>query len=331
MAVGERSSFRLVAVGLFALALLAGSVPTVAGPRVQAQPAQACDDPTNSMTLYAGPIGKKRIGYGLSPKTLQIPGPTIEMTEGECRQITLVNDAKQALSMHAHGVAYSVASDGTPLNKSCVQPGRSRTYVFSAPGPTTRADGSLDPGSAGYWHYHDHCLGSPHGTGGVNAGLFGAFIVRRQGDPVPDRPPFVIVFKGRTINLKKSPKTPVFQANEGERVEFVVIGHGELFHTFHLHAHRWADNRTGIPSGVGNERIIDNRTLGPADSFGFQVIAGEHVGPGAWMYHCHVQGHSDSGMSGIFMVKTPGGAITREARQTMQAWKKMHVNHHHHH
>lgn len=327
--MGERSSFRLVAVGLFALALLAGSVPTVAGPRVLAQPFQSCDDPTSSTSLYAEPMGKNRIGYGLTPKSASIPGPTIVMTEGDCKQITLVNDSKQSLSMHAHGVAYSVASDGTRLNKSCVKPGRSRTYVFSAPGPATRADGTLDPGTAGYWHYHDHCLGTPHGTGGINKGLFGALIVRRTGDPVPDKPPFVIVFKGTTINMQKAPKTPVFEANEGERVEFVVIGHGNLFHTFHLHGHRWVDNRTGLPTGAENDRIIDNKTLGPADSFGFQVIAGEHVGPGAWMYHCHVQGHSDAGMSGIFMVKTPGGQMTQAARETMRTWKQTHAHHHH--
>jgi FtsP/CotA-like multicopper oxidase with cupredoxin domain len=322
----------MVAVGLFALALLAGSVPTVAGPRVLAQPFQACDDPTSSMSLYAENIGKNRIGYGLTPKTASIPGPTIVMTEGDCKHVTLVNDTKARLSMHAHGVAYSVASDGTRLNKGCVAPGRSRTYVFSAPGPTTRTDGTLDPGTAGYWHYHDHCLGTPHGTGGINKGLFGALIVRRAGDPVPDKPPFVVVFKGTTINLKKAPHTPVFQANEGERVEFVVIGHGELFHTFHLHGHRWVDNRTGLPTGAENDRIIDNKTLGPADSFGFQVIAGEHVGPGAWMYHCHVQGHSDAGMSGIFMVKTPGGQVTEAARATMREWRRSHahMDHHHH-
>ncbi|MPZ92575.1 MAG: multicopper oxidase domain-containing protein [Actinobacteria bacterium] len=34
---------------------------------------------------------------------------------------------------------------------------------------------------------------------------------------------------------------------------------------------------------------------------GEQIVAGERVGPGPWMYHCHVQGHSDLGMSGIFL------------------------------
>ena len=305
------------------VALLAGSVPTVAS----VQPAQACDDPTRSLNLFAKPIGKNRFGYGLTPKEVSIPGPTIEMTEGECIQITLVNDTKRKLGLHAHGVAYTTASDGTPLNKSCVEPGRSRTYVFLAPRPGLQMNGTFDPGSAGYWHYHDHCMGSPHGTRGINGGLFGALIVRRADDPRPDKPPFVVVFKGRMINLKKAPRTPVFSANEGQRVEFVVITHGELFHTFHLHGHRWVDNRTGTTSGPTTDAVIDNRSVGPADSFGFQVIAGQHVGPGAWMYHCHVQGHSDAGMSGIFMVKTPGGQAVAPALDALKTWRQTHAHH----
>ena len=309
------------------LAAIVSSVPTVARTVAMQPPPQACDDPTDSISLFAERVGKRRIGYGLSPGEATIPGPTIEMTEGDCLQVTLVNDSPRKLSMHAHGVHYTVRSDGTPLNKSCVAPGRSRTYVFEAPPPTTRTDGTLDPGTAGYWHYHDHCVGTDHGTGGVRKGLFGALIVRRAGDPVPDRPPFVVVFRDITINGRKAPNTPTFEANEGERVEFVVIGHGNFMHTFHLHAHRWVDNRTGLPtSATDATQIIDNKTLGPADSFGFQVIAGEGVGPGAWMYHCHVQDHSDAGMSGIFLVRTPGGAVTQDAQEALQSWKRGHVH-----
>jgi FtsP/CotA-like multicopper oxidase with cupredoxin domain len=204
-----------------------------------------------------------------------------------------------------------------------VKPRRARTFVFEAHPPAARPDGSLEAGSAGYWHYHDHCMGGDHGTEGIRKGLFGAFIVRRQGDPEPDLPPFVVVMgPGMTIGLLKAPDTPVFEAVEGQRVEFVAIAHGDLFHTFHLHGHRWVDNRTGIPGGPDDpSQLIDNRTIGPADSFGFQVIAGEGVGPGAWMYHCHVQGHSDAGMTGLFVVTRPDGSLTQAAREALHRWR----------
>ncbi|HWC14025.1 MAG TPA: multicopper oxidase domain-containing protein [Actinomycetota bacterium] len=322
---------KLTIVAAACTALVAGSVPTSAqNIALEARRPQVCEDPTDSLTLFAKKIGKRRIGYGLTPKSASIPGPTIEMVEGECLQVTLVNDTNKRLSTHYHGVSYTVASDGTPLNRGCVAPGRTRSYVIQATRPGTRADGSVDPGSAGYWHYHDHCHGSAHGTAGISKGLFGALIVRRAGDPVPDRKPYVVVMSQTHINLKKAPWTPTFRANLGERVEFVVIGHGELMHTFHLHGHRWVDNRTGFTSTVGDPtRIIDNRTVGPADSFGFQVIAGEHVGPGAWMYHCHVQSHSDAGMAGLFMVRTPEGQSTRAGTEALQEFRSSQTGGHH--
>jgi FtsP/CotA-like multicopper oxidase with cupredoxin domain len=308
---------------LAATALVAGvigSVPAIV--TAQSSPDQACTDPDEAFDLFAERLGKNRIGYGLTPNVATIPGPTIEMTEGECIAVTLVNDTDVRVSMHAHGVKYTPASDGTVHNRSCVAPGRSRTYLFSASGPH---DGV--PGTAGYWHYHDHCMKGAHGTAGIQAGLFGAFIIRKPEDPLPDRGPFVLTMgPGRTINKLKAPHTPLIEANQGERVEFVIIGEGELMHTFHLHAHRWSDNRTGLFSS-DVEQVIDNKTVGPADSFGFQVIAGDGVGPGAWMYHCHVQSHSDAGMSGLFLVRTPDGQVTPEAQAALERWRDIEGGH----
>jgi FtsP/CotA-like multicopper oxidase with cupredoxin domain len=315
---------RIVLASATALTALLGSIPTSAevGDPGTDRP-QACAA-TKSITLYAVQRRNGKVAYGRTPKRAKIPGPTLKMVEGECLAVKLINHSDRRVSMHAHGVDYTVASDGTPMNKGCVRPNRSRTYVFGAHAPSQEPGGRVTPGSAGYWHYHDHCMGGQHGTDGIDAGLFGALIVRREGDPVPDRKPFVVVMKGFSINLKYAPNTPVFKANQGELVEFVVIGHGDLFHTFHLHGHRWADTRTGtLESLQDSSRVVDNETVGPADSFGFQVVAGEHVGPGAWMYHCHVQNHADLGMSGIFLVRTPDGQVTAEADQTLRAWRQM--------
>jgi FtsP/CotA-like multicopper oxidase with cupredoxin domain len=319
-----------VAFGALALAFV-WNLPSNAQYPAAAPPSQACDDPTDSTTLFAEKLPHGRIGYGLTPGSASVPGPTLTMMEGECLSVTLVNDADERVGMHAHGVEYTPLSDGTPLNASCVAPGRSRTYVFKASAPTTRTDGTIDPGTAGYWHYHDHCMGTTHGTLGLRKGLYGALIVRRPGDLVPDRPPYVVVMNNISINNRVAPRTPVFKANQGERVEFVVITHGDLFHTFHLHGHRWVDNRTGYTSNIADtERLVDVRTVGPADSFGFQVIAGEGVGPGAWMYHCHVQGHSDEGMSGIFYVRRADGTTTRQQRDALARWRNEHQDGHHH-
>jgi FtsP/CotA-like multicopper oxidase with cupredoxin domain len=249
------------------------------------------------------------MGYGLRPGEATIPGPLIELTEGDTMNIEVVNNLDVAASLHVHGLDYDVASDGTKMNDSVVQPGERRTYVWRTHAPGRRHDGTWEAGSAGYWHYHDHNVGTEHGTGGIKKGLYGPVVVRRKGDVLPDKT-FTVVFNDMTINNRTAPNTPTFKAVRGERVEFVVITHGDFFHTFHVHGHRWVDNRTGILDGPQDvSRVIDTKTTGPADSFGFQVIAGERVGAGHWMYHCHVQSHSDMGMSGVFMVSEADGSV----------------------
>ncbi|WP_418606454.1 multicopper oxidase domain-containing protein [Georgenia sp. SUBG003] len=66
--------------------------------------------------------------------------------------------------------------------------------------------------------------------------------------------------------------------------------------------------------------MID-RDLNPGDSFGFQVLAGDSVGAGAWMYHCHVQFHSDGGMAGIFLVRNADGSMPDGAQEAIDRFQ----------
>jgi FtsP/CotA-like multicopper oxidase with cupredoxin domain len=269
------------------------------------------------ITIYAEQMpGSNLIGYGLEPGKPTIPGPLLEVYEGDTLEIELVNTTAQRLSIHPHGVNYDTASDGAPFNNSFNNPGETRVYTWRTRTQYER-DGFYMPGSAGYWHYHDHALGGDHGTGGLLRGLYGGLIVRKRGDLLPDRQ-YVVVFNEQSINNLVAPDTPMFEANQGERVEWICVGHGNLLHTFHLHAHRWADTRTGMLTGANDHsQILDNKNLDPGSSFGFQVLAGEGVGPGAWMYHCHVQGHSDAGMAGIFLVRNPDGSMPPGAQEAI--------------
>jgi manganese oxidase len=274
---------------------------------------------TKKVTIYAEALPGNQFGYGLASGQATIPGPLLEMYEGDTLEVTLVNNTTQRLSIHPHGVDYSTDSDGSPLNNSFNNPGETRTYVWRSREMFAASGRRWMPGSAGYWHYHDHALGNDHGTGGLIRGLYGGLIVRRRGDILPDPgKQFTVVFNDMTINNKIAPNTPMFEANLGQRVEWLAIGHGAFFHTFHLHAHRWVDNRTGmLESPSDPSQVIDNKDLNPGSSFGFQVIAGEGVGPGAWMYHCHVQNHSDTGMSGIFLVRNADGSMPPGAQEAI--------------
>jgi FtsP/CotA-like multicopper oxidase with cupredoxin domain len=294
------------ATGVTSLSLASASSATSAEPPPRTAPAGG---QVRHISLYAETLADGQLGYGFEKGKASIPGPLIELIEGDTLHIEFENTTDVAASLHAHGVDYDVASDGTRLNKSQVEPGGTRTYTWRTHVPGKRKDGTWQPGSAGYWHYHDHVVGTDHGTGGIRKGLYGPVVVRRKGDILPDKQ-FTIVFNDMTINNKTGADVPNFEATVGDRVEVVMITHGEFYHTFHIHGHRWADNRTGLLTGPDDpSRVIDTKITGPADSFGFQVLAGEHVGAGAWMYHCHVQSHSDMGMAGLLLVAKPDGTI----------------------
>ncbi|MEV7203157.1 multicopper oxidase domain-containing protein [Streptomyces griseoluteus] len=308
----DRRTFgrRLLAGGVVAATgtatLSVASAPSAAEPSPPTAPAGG---QVRHLRLYAEKLPGGQLGYGLEKGKATVPGPLIELVEGDTLHIEFENLTDADASLHVHGVDYDIANDGTRMTGSHVEPGGTRTYTWRTHAPGRRKDGTWQAGSAGYWHYHDHVVGTDHGTGGIRKGLYGPVVVRRKGDLLPDKQ-FTIVFNDMTINNRTAGETPDFEATVGDRVEIIMITHGEYYHTFHLHGHRWADNRTGLLAGPDDpSRIVDNKITGPADSFGFQVVAGEHAGAGAWMYHCHVQSHSDMGMAGLLLVAKPDGTV----------------------
>ncbi|MFB4193825.1 multicopper oxidase domain-containing protein [Streptomyces carpaticus] len=305
---GRRSLFWGAAAlaGAASLTAATTSAGSAATGSVTARTAQAAKQVRN-LKLYMERLPDGRMGYGTAPGKATVPGPLIEMVEGDTLHIEVENLMDVDASLHVHGVDYEISSDGTRMTRSHVPPGGKRTYTWRSHAPGRRADGTWRSGSAGYWQYHDHAVGTDHGTAGVRNGLYGALVVRRAGDVLPDRT-ITIVFNDMLTNNQRN--GPDFEVTMGDRVEIISITHGELYHTFHIHGHRWAENRTGLLEGPDDtSRIVDNKITGPGDSFGFQIIAGEGVGPGAWMYHCHVQSHSDMGMAGLLLVKRPDGTI----------------------
>jgi FtsP/CotA-like multicopper oxidase with cupredoxin domain len=104
-----------------------------------------------------------------------VPGPTIELREGDTVTIHFHNKLAQTTTVHWHGLHIPAGSDGSPLNP--VKPGASADYVFKVP-----------VGTAGTYWYHPHPDMTT--TEQVARGLFGALIVRPANDPlagIPDR------------------------------------------------------------------------------------------------------------------------------------------------
>ena len=100
----------------------------------------------------------------------KLPGPTLEVREGDRVIVHFTNDLPVETTVHWHGMHLPYESDGSPFHP--IPPGGKRVYTFT-----------LRPGSAGTYWYHPH---PDHKTGyQIAKGLYGAIIVRAPDDPLP--------------------------------------------------------------------------------------------------------------------------------------------------
>ena len=100
-----------------------------------------------------------------------VPGPLIDVFEGDAVRIRLENQLSQETTVHWHGLPVPPDS-GWQTRWNQITPGASRTYEFTLP-----------VGSAGTYWYHPH----PHEFTAeqVFRGMAGLLIVRSRTDPVP--------------------------------------------------------------------------------------------------------------------------------------------------
>jgi FtsP/CotA-like multicopper oxidase with cupredoxin domain len=136
-------------------------------------PDQSSEPGTVEVTLTAEPSR-----YTLLPGRVNnlytyngsIPGPTLELREGDRVIVHFQNKLPEPTTVHWHGLHVPVEADGNPMDP--VAPGASYTYEFTVP-----------PGTAGTYWYHPHA----HGKAGqqVARGLYGAILVRPREEPLP--------------------------------------------------------------------------------------------------------------------------------------------------
>jgi plastocyanin len=120
--------------------------------------------------------------------------------------------------------------------------------------------------------------------------------------------------------------TPTILAGRDTRMRFGVVGMGSMFHTFHIHGHRWIipgpDGNTpaqiqGSPQTKAVSQFEDTRIFGPANSFAFTIqgqsgsfMRAGGPGPddalGEWHMHCHVLNHMMTGMMGSLLIVKGG-------------------------
>jgi FtsP/CotA-like multicopper oxidase with cupredoxin domain len=242
-----------------------------------------------------------------------IPGPTLIMTEGDKARLTLVNEiGRGSVSLHTHGVHYTITSDGSLKMSNRVSdqgatPNDSYTYVWTAA-----------EGTRGSWPWHDHTFGK--GSSGMNMngvetnGLFSTVIVNPAngkvdalvngipkevdvGDIKKDFILFVTddAFWGVEIdnnnNNKHTPLwvNPTLVASKNDLVRFHIQSVGTDFHHFVIDGYEW------LKPGTRETTILEN--IGPLENHVFTISANNSTS-----YYDKMPIHLLSGMKGKFQV-----------------------------
>jgi manganese oxidase len=220
-----------------------------------------------------------------------VPGPTIQVNEGDRVRLNVHNRLPEPFSMHWHGLEIPNDMDGMPGISQDVIPSEGRfTYEF-----TLKQNGTF--------FYHSHMPMQEM------MGLIGLFIIhpRTPHQPHVDRDFGLVLqewailpnntipnslameFNWLTINGKSGPATTPMLCKLGERVRLRIVNLGMDHHPMHIHGHQFYV--TGTEGGrISNTAVIPENTVlvGVAQARDVEFVADN---PGDWHFHCHLPHH----------------------------------------
>jgi len=220
-----------------------------------------------------------------------VPGPTIEVNEGDRVRILFQNNLPEASTVHWHGLEVPLKMDGVPfISQPLVEPGGTFTYEF-----TLYQNGTFFyhshmamqemMGMIGFFiihpkeHYAPHCH--------KDFGLILQEWALLPNNPVPNS--LAMEFNWLTLNGKAGPATTPLIVKQGERVRIRFVNLGMDHHPMHLHGNQFYV--TGTEGGrIPESRWFRENTVlvGVAQARNIEFDA---VYPGEWMLHCHLPHH----------------------------------------
>jgi uncharacterized cupredoxin-like copper-binding protein len=265
-------------------------------------------------------------------------GPIIRAEVGDTIVIHFKNETQFNLSLHAHGVFYDKANEGTPYADGtsatdkaddALSPGTSYTYTWQV--PERSGPGPSDPDSI-IWPYHSHT----DEVQDTNAGLVGAIIIHKRGtlNQRTDLPKgidrefvnlFAVTDENSSLYLESNIEqftTAVIDLEDEDFIESnlmhgingflyadlpgLTMKQGEKVRWYMLAMGTEVDIHTPHWHGVDlleNGRRVDITEIFPASAKTLDMVADD---PGVWMYHCHVNDHLDAGMQALFTIAPNG-------------------------
>jgi len=240
--------------------------------------------------------GRAMDGWGFNGS---IPGPTIQVTEGDRVRLNVENHLPEPFSMHWHGLEIPNEMDGMPgISQEAIRPGGRFVYEF-----TLKQNGTF--------FYHSHMAMQEM------MGLIGLFIIhpRRAHTPRVDRDFGIILqewallpnntipnslameFNWLTMNGKAGPATTPLIVKLGERVRIRLVNLGMDHHPMHLHGHQFYV--TGTEGGrIRTTAVMPENTVlvGVAQARDIEFVANN---PGDWHFHCHLPHHMMNQMASM--------------------------------
>jgi FtsP/CotA-like multicopper oxidase with cupredoxin domain len=249
-----------------------------------------------------------------------VPGPTIQVNEGDRVRLVVENRLPEFFSMHWHGLEIPVSMDGMPgISQDPIKPGEKFAYEF-----TLKQNGTF--------FYHSHMAMQEM------MGMIGLFIIhpRRAHTPQVDRDFGIVLqewailpnntipnslameFNWLTMNGRAGPATTPLLCKVGERVRIRLVNLGMDHHPIHLHGHQF--HVTGTEGGrIRTTAVIPENTVlvGVAQARDIEFVADN---PGDWHFHCHLPHHMMNQMAsmvGPMMMSHGGGMRTGDMEPGM--------------
>ena len=236
---------------------------------------------------HMGPA-RKMWGWGYNGS---VPGPMIEVVEGDRVRVIFENKLPEPSTVHWHGLEIPIEMDGTPyISQPMVEPGGMFIYEF-----TVHQNGTF--------FYHSH------GAMQEMIGMIGMFVIHPKtphtsrcdkdyafvlqewallpNNDVPNT--LSMEFNWLTLNGKAAPATTPLLVKKGERVRLRMVNMGMDHHPIHLHGHQFYVTGTEggrVPESAwfpGNTIIV-----GVAQARDVEFVAQYE---GDWMLHCHMPHH----------------------------------------
>jgi FtsP/CotA-like multicopper oxidase with cupredoxin domain len=254
-----------------------------------------------------------------------VPGPTIEITEGDRVRIIVENRLPEVFAPHWHGLEVPIEMDGMPgISQKPIPPGGSHTYEFTL-------------NQNGTFFYHSHMAMQEM------MGMIGLFIIHPKvaHEPRVDRDFAFILqewwinpnntipntlameFNWLTMNGKAAPATTPIVVKRGERVRMRMVNMGMDHHPMHLHGMQFVVTGTEAGRSDGPFTRRENTVLvGVAQARDVEFVA---TNPGDWMLHCHLPHHMMNQMATMVgpMMVDPQEPSNRVAGYPQDMWMPM--------